>query len=120
MQGSFFAVFAVIVIYAAVCTSIGMFFSSLVKSEQQYLGLSMLISMPTIFLSGAFLPIQAMPQFLQRLAAFLPVTYAADALRGVMIKGLSITAVFSDLGVLLLFLTITLGAVLVTFKRDIE
>ena len=120
VQGSLFAVFVVIVIYAAVCTSIGMFFSSLVKSEQQYLGLSMLVSMPTVFLSGAFLPIQAMPQFLQRLAAFLPVTYAADALRGVMIKGLSITTVFFDLLVLLLFLAVTLSAVFVTFKRDIE
>ena len=120
VQGSLFAVFVVIVIYAAVCTSIGMFFSSLVKSEQQYLGLSMLVSMPTVFLSGAFLPIQAMPQFLQRLAAFLPVTYAADALRGVMIKGLSITTVFFDLLVLLLFLAVKLSAVFVTFKRDIE
>ena len=120
VQGSFLAVFAVIVVYAAVCTSIGMFFSSLVKSEQQYLGLSMLISMPTIFLSGAFLPIQAMPQFLQRLAAFLPVTYAADALRGIMIKGLSFTNILHDMAVLLVFLAITLGAVLATFKRDIE
>lgn len=120
VQGSLLAVFAVIVVYAAVSTSIGMFLSSLVKSEQQYLGLSMLVSMPTIFLSGAFLPVQAMPKLLQGLAGFLPITYAADALRAIMIKGLSIGVVSYDLMILSVFLAITLGGVFAVFRRDIE
>ena len=120
VEGSLLAVFVVIVIYAGVSTAIGMFLSSLVKSEQQYLGLSMLVSMPTIFLSGAFLPVQAMPKALQGLAGFLPITYAADALRAVMIKGLSIGLVSRDLMILSIFLAVTLGGVFMVFRRDIE
>jgi ABC-2 type transport system permease protein len=120
IEGSILSLALVMVVYAAVATAIGLFLSSLVKSEQQFMAMSMLISMPTIFLSGAFLPVQAMPSALQKLAAFLPITYAADALRGVMIKGLPLGAVFNDVLVLLLFLVIMLIAVFITFRRDIE
>jgi ABC-2 type transport system permease protein len=108
------------IIFAAVSTSIGLFFSSLVKSEQQFMAVSMLVSMPSIFLSGAFLPVQAMPVALQKIAAFLPITYAADAFRGIMIKGLPLAAISQDIAILLLFLAVMLGAVFITFRRDIE
>jgi len=120
IEGSLLALGIIMIIYAAVSTAIGLFLSSLVKSEQQYMGVSMLVGMPTIFLSGAFLPVQAMPQALQKIAAFLPITYGADALRGIMIKGLPLVAVIKDLLVLLLFLVVVMGAVFVTFKREIE
>ena len=120
IEGSLISVFLILVIYAGVCTAIGMLLSSIVKSEQQYLAMSMLVSMPTIFLAGAFFPIQAMPKFLQAVAAFLPVTYAGNALRGVMIKGFSLVTLSYEISILLLFLILTVGAVFLVFKRDIE
>lgn len=120
IEGSVASVFFIVVIYAGVSTAIGMLLSSIVKSEQQYLAMSMLISMPTVFLAGAFFPIQSMPKFLQAVAAFLPVTYAGNALRGVMIKGFSLLTISYDIFMLLLFLVVTVGAVFLVFKRDIE
>lgn len=120
IEGSVLTVFIIVVVYAGVSTAIGMFLSTLVRTEQQYFGMAMLVGMPTVFLAGAFFPIQAMPKFLQGVAAFLPVTYAGDALRGVMIKGFSLITVFYDLAVLLVFLALTVGAVFLVFRRDIE
>ena len=120
IEGSILAVLLIMVIYAGVSTSIGMFISSLVKSEEQYMALSMLASMPTIFLGGAFFPIQSMPKFLQAVASFLPVTYAGSAFRGIMIKGFSLATVSYEIFILLIFLTITMGAVFLVYKRDIE
>ncbi len=120
IEGSILAVFVIIILYSAVSTAIGMFLSTLVKTEQQYFGIAMLVSMPTIFLAGAFLPIQAMPHALQTIAGFLPVTYAANALRGVMIKGMALTTVLPDLLILLLFLSIALGGCFLMFKREID
>ena len=108
------------VIYAGVSTAIGMLLSSFVKSEEQYMAMSMLVSMPTIFLGGAFFPVQSMPKFLQGVASFLPVTYAGDALRGIMIKGFSLATVSYDIMILLVFLALTVGAVFLVFRRDIE
>ena len=120
IEGNLLALFLIIIIYASVSTAIGMFLSSIVKSEQQYLAMSMLVSMPTIFLGGAFFPVQAMPKFLQAVAALLPVTYAGNALRGVMIKGFSLITISYEIFILILFLVLTVGAVFLVFRRDIE
>jgi len=120
IEGSLLAVFFIVIVYAGVSTAIGMLLSSMVKSEQQYLGVSMLVSMPTVFLAGAFFPIQAMPKFLRGVAAFLPVTYAGNALRGIMIKGFSLITISYEIFILLVFLVLTVGAVFIVFKRDIE
>ncbi len=61
-----------------------------------------------------------MPKFMQTIAAFLPVTYAAQALRNVMVKGFGLNYIMYPLAILLVFLAITLGATIILFKRDIE
>ena len=120
IEGSLLAIFSVIVIYAGVAVGIGMMISSMVKSEEQYFAFSMLVSMPTIFLAGVFFPLQAMPKALQGMATLLPVTYAADALRGIMIKGFSIFTVSYDVFILVLFFAFVLGGCLIAFKREID
>jgi len=77
----------------------------------------MLVSMPIMFLSGVFFPIQTMPEVLQAFAQVLPVTYAADALRGVMVKGFSLAQVMPDMVVLLAFALLMLAMSIAMFKR---
>jgi ABC-2 type transport system permease protein len=120
IEGSLLIIGFVLVVYGAVSTAIGMILSSVAKTEQQFMAMSMPITMPSMFLSGAFFPVQAMPKFMQVLANFLPITYAGDALRGVMIKGFSLSMVSYPVAILFVFLAIILGIVLVVFRRDIE
>jgi ABC-type multidrug transport system permease subunit len=120
IEGSLLAIALILAIYAGVSTGIGMILSSAVKTEQQYMAMSMLVSMPTLFLAGVFFPLQAMPKALQVLAAFLPVTYAGEALRGAMIKGFSISLIAYPLFILFVFLAVIVGIVFLVFKRDIE
>ena len=82
--------------------------------------MAMLISLPTIFLSGAFFPLQSMPKVMQAIANFIPVTNAADALRGVMVKALPLAMLSYPLIILFVFLVLSLGGVITVFKRDIE
>ncbi len=72
IEGSILAILAIMFIYGGVSTAIGMILSSLVKTEQQYMAMSMVVSIPTMFLAGVFFPVQAMPKLFQGLAAFLP------------------------------------------------
>jgi len=120
IEGSLLAIGLLLVIYAGVSTGIGMILSSMVSTEQQYQGLALLVGMPTVFLAGVFFPLEAMPRLFQILADFLPVTYAAEALRDVMIKGFGLSLIIPPLLLLLLFLAGTLGLLFVVFKRDIE
>ncbi len=120
IEGSLLAIVLILVIYAGVSTGVGMILSSMVSTEQQYQGLALLVGMPTVFLAGVFFPLEAMPRAFQILAAFLPVTYAAEALRDVMIKGFGLALIIPPLLILLVFLAGTLGLLFVAFKRDIE
>ncbi len=120
IEGSPLLIGLVILVFAIVSTSIGMIISSLVKTEQQFSAIAMIVSMPTMFLSGAFFPLQAMPKFLQTLAKFLPVTYGGDALRSVMIKGFSISMITYPLLILFVFMVCVVGILFMVFKRDIE
>jgi ABC-2 type transport system permease protein len=47
------------------------------------------VQFPMMFLSGTFFPIALMPQALQTVARFLPLTYLSDALRQVMVGGVA-------------------------------
>jgi ABC-2 type transport system permease protein len=120
IQGSYFLIALILVVYISISTAIGMMVSSTVKTEQQFQAVAMLISLPTIFLSGVFFPLQAMPKIMQSIANVIPITYAADALRGVMVKALPIGMIASPLIILGIFFVVCVGGVLVVFKRDIE
>jgi len=120
IQGSLFLIALILLLYITISIAIGMILSSIVKTEQQFQAMAMLISLPTIFLSGAFFPLQSMPKVMQAIANFIPVTYAADALRGVMVKALPLAMLSYPLIILFVFLVLSLGGVITVFKRDIE
>jgi len=119
VKGSMLSVLGVICIYAAGATGLGMVFSVLARSQEQYMAMSMLITMPTMFLAGVFLPVETMPQALQGVAKALPMTYAADALRGIMIKGFTLGQVLPDLAFLSVFALLTIVLSLLLFKREL-
>jgi ABC-2 type transport system permease protein len=63
---------------------------------------------PMVFLCGVFLPVEVMPIPIQVIAHLLPLTYAVDAFRQVLIGPLHISLMVRDIGALSLFLTIFL------------
>ena len=87
------------------------------ESAQLVLGL---LQFPMMFLSGVFFPVEQMPVFLQAVSKVLPLTYAVDALRKVMILGAGIEAVILPLSILVVLgvVTITLGVPL--FNRAVK
>jgi ABC transporter DrrB family efflux protein len=119
ISGSLIDVIFIIALFSLGATGVGMVLSVIAKTQEQYVALAMLVSMPMIFLSGAFFPLQTMPQALQAVAKFLPVTYAADALRGVMVKGFGLLGVLPDIIVLAIFGAFTIALSLILFKREL-
>ena len=120
IEGNYLLIYFILFIYVSIAASIGMLISVIVKTEQQFQGIALLISLPVLFLSGVFFPVQAMPKFMQTIAQALPVTYAADALRSVMVKGLGISYILFPLTILIIFLVVLLSLTILLFRRDIE
>ncbi len=85
--GSIALVAAFIVLGSVTFISIGYVIASFAKTEESANSLTSVVQFPLMFLSGIFFPIDFMPDFLQPVAAALPLTYLGDALRQVMVGG---------------------------------
>lgn len=73
---------------------IGLFFSTLVKTQAQAMQAGFMFIMPNILLSGFMFPRAAMPEVAQWLGLALPLTYFLDVLRGIMLKGVGFDALW--------------------------
>jgi ABC-2 type transport system permease protein len=82
--------------------SLGIFLSTFARTELQILQFIPIVIVPQGLLGGFFWPIDQLPSLLQPVARILPVTYAIDGLRQVMIAGAGLDSaqVLLDLGVL--------------------
>jgi ABC-2 type transport system permease protein len=72
---------------------------------------------PLMFLGGVFFPIQQMPWYMQGISKFLPLTYASDALRKVMVLGADIPAISTDLIILIAFGIVMIAIAVPVFKK---
>ncbi len=81
--------------------------SGIGNSQNTVMALANIVMMPMMFLSGVFFPRDGLPNWLQTITHYLPLTYLADALRGVIIDGSSMLAIRNDILGLLVWMVIT-------------
>lgn len=79
---------------------IGLAIGGWAKNENQSAPLSNLVSFPMMFLSGAFIPRFIMPEFLQAITAFVPLTPVIDGLRLIMTENASLLQLGPQLAVM--------------------
>ena len=101
--GSLIAIFVVETLLVALSVNLGIFLSTFAQNEFQVLQFMPLIVVSQGLLGGVIWQIEDMPGWLQIVSRVMPLTYANDALRGVMITGASLADVWSDLLILLAF-----------------
>lgn len=81
--------------------AMGFAIGSVVSNPETGDAVSNVITNPMMFLSGTFFPVSSMPSFVQAIARVLPLYYMANGLRDTTVRGLSLTHVSGDIGVLL-------------------
>ncbi len=90
-----------IVLGSALFSTLSMIIASLVKTQERFLGIGQLLTMPLFFASNAIYPLSLMPSWLRPITLANPLTYLVDALRGLMLPGYSgVFPVGVDLAVL--------------------
>ena len=119
IKGGILQTFIVLVIGALCFVSFGIYFSAGTSTQEDYAQLVMPFSMPMMFVSGVFYPVETMPWILQKCAYIFPLTYLNDAMRGVMLKGQSLGDVWIDLVVLLAFTAFFFILGIKRFNRDV-
>jgi len=78
-----------------------------------------IVIIPQIVLCGVFWPVQSVPEFLRPISYILPLTYASDALREIMLKGASALDILPDFLYLGAFFLMSFVAATIMLKREI-
>ena len=120
-RGNLATIFLVEAVMVVGAVSLGLLVSAAARNELQAVQFVPVVLLPQVFLSGLLIPVSQLPSYLQPVAALLPLTYANEALKAVMIKGFELAdpLVLRDIGVLALFgLVMAVGAV-ASIRREI-
>ena len=108
-------VFQIVIITGAV--NLGIFISTFARNEFQMVQFIPLIIIPQIFLCGVIWPVEQMPDYLQWLSVILPLTYAVDGLREIMLAGKNLLDVGFELLVLIGFAIFLSILAAITLRR---
>ena len=119
IAGSMLLTLLLLVLVALCFVGFGIMISARVSTQEDYMQMVQPITLPMMFMSGVFYPVETMPWIFQKIAYILPLTYANDALRAVMLKGAGIGAIWVDVVVLLGFTVVFFALGVKSFNRDV-
>jgi ABC-2 type transport system permease protein len=119
--GSPLLAFLVTLLLALSAVNLGIFISTFARTEFQILQFIPIVVVPQGLLSGVFWPVSSLPDALEPVARVLPLTYAVEGLREVLVKGadLASSTLRFDLGVLAAVAIILVILATATIRREV-
>jgi len=118
-SGNLSLVFVITALLTIGSINLGIFLSAFAQNEFQIVQFIPLVFGVQIFLSGVFWPIDQLPVILRPISYVLPLTYANEALRAVMLKGADLRGIAWDLAALLIFMVLMIILSALTMRRQI-
>lgn len=107
------------IVFLLSAIGIGLAISSIAQTQQQaILGVFIFLA-PAIILSGMATPIDNMPGWCQTLSLINPIRYMIDLIRGLYLRGPSITVMWHQIWPMMIIGSVTLSAATVLFRRRI-
>ncbi len=98
--GNWFELVAFIVLGIIAIYGIGLAIGGWAKNERQAAPLSNIIVFPMMFLSGTFFPRYAMPEWLQHVSTYLPLTPVIDGIRLIATEGKHLGDIMPQIGLI--------------------
>ncbi len=99
---------------------IGLFASTIANTQQEAMITVMVTMLPSIFLSGFFFPLDAMPKFLQIVSHAIPLRYYLVIIRSLLLKGVGVEALWSEIVALIIFAVVIMGAAALRFRKRLD
>ncbi len=99
---------------------IGLLASTIANTQQEAMLIVMMTMLPSIFLSGFFFPIDAMPKFLQIVSYAVPLRYYLVIIRALLLKGVGADALKNEIVALTIFAVVILGIAAARFRKRLD
>jgi ABC-2 type transport system permease protein len=99
---------------------IGLLASTIANTQQEAMLTVMMYNLPSIFLSGFFFPLEAMPQALQIVSYAIPLRYFLVVIRSLLLKGVGIEAIQGEVIALTIFGIVIMTLAALRFRKRLD
>lgn len=120
INGSLGLLLALAALFLVTTLGIGLLISTVAHTQQEAMLTTMFTLMPSIFLSGFFFPLVAMPKILQWISHVIPLRYFLIIVRGIVLKGVGLEAIWPEVIALAIFALLVMTAAAVRFRKRLD
>jgi ABC-2 type transport system permease protein len=117
IAGSLPALYLLSGLFIASVLGLGIFISTLARTQMQATQMSFFILLPFVFLSGYVFPIAGMPQIFQWITYLIPANYYLQIVRGIVLRGASMADLWQPIAWLSFYMLIIIGLAIVRFRK---
>lgn len=112
------ALAVMVVAFSLAITALGLMFAALTKTLAQANALSTIVVLSIAALGGAWWPLDIVPGWMQTLGRLSPISWAMDGFHDIITRGLGVTAVLPEAGILLAFAAVFLAVGVWRFRYE--
>ena len=120
IRGDLGLIIGLSLIFLVTGLGIGLFASTIANTQQEAMLTVWMTLLPSIFLSGFFFPLEAMPKVLQWLSYLMPLRYYLVIIRSLLLKGVGIDMIGTNVLAMTLFAVVIMTAAALRFRKRLD
>ncbi len=120
VRGSIFELYIAASVFIAANLSLGLFVSTVVRTQFQAMQVTFFLLLPSILLSGFVFPFDGMPRIVQYMSEVLPNTHFIRLTRGIMLRGAALAELYRELVALGIFTLAAMTAAVMRFTKRLD
>ena len=120
MEGSWTLLLGLIGVFIVANLGVGFTFSTIARNQLQAMQMTFFFFLPSMLLSGFMFPFRAMPEWAQWIGEWLPLTHFLRIVRGILLKGNGIGALWPELWPMLVFLLLACWLALRRYRQTLD
>lgn len=120
VAGSLLELVALGTVFLIGALAMGMLISTIARNQAQAIQGTLAFLLPSVLLSGFMFPRESMPLFIQWLSALFPITHFLVILRGIIVKGVDITYLWSSTIAMVGIIVLLIGAAAIKFSKKLD
>jgi ABC-2 type transport system permease protein len=120
LRGSLLDLYLAALVFITANLSLGIFISTLTRTQFQAMQMSFFTFLPQILLSGFMFPFAGMPVPAQYVAEIMPLTHFMRLVRGIMLRGADLTELWPSLAALGAFITVMLAIAVSRVRKRLD
>ena len=120
LRGSIPLLFFCTVLFLLSSLGVGLFISTISRTQQQAMMMSFVFFLPAMLLSGFAFPIRNMPEAVQYLTYLNPLRYFMRIVRDLFLKGVGVESLWQSMAALALFGILIFGLSTLRFQKKLD